>query len=583
MGNRSVVSGRIGFAAIASLLILGTVASPAEARHRHLRHHGHARHHLVHRAHGHHVARHGGYSPPFSDIVVDAKSGRILSGVDIDAPRHPASLTKVMTLYLLFEQLAKGKMTLQTELPVSRHAAAQAPTKLGIPAGSHLPVEAAIKSIVTQSANDMAVVVAEKIGGTEAHFAEMMTAKAHQLGMMHTNYADASGLPNPRQLTTARDLAILGRAIQESFPQYYHYFSVRHYTYAGRNMHNHNHMLNYVEGMDGIKTGFTNASGFNLLTSVHRDGRRIVSVVLGGTSWRGRDAIMAKLISANLERGANVRTARLIRDQDLPAGETRTAEADKTANQSVEASARPTPIPEAEPSHLRQVPVPHGTAHSLELAAVVPPLEHPTVRRFQPAVISATLKLPAAAPPETKSEEAVAPAALVKNVRYVRDGSTRAHVLAQATREPPHRTDVTPAALGWVAGPKGRPSHETEATRAINAIAPQHSSASKGVDRDSTASLPAKKAEADSGNADEKGWVIQIGATGTAELAHTLLDRAKVKNARVLASTHAITEKVQKGKTTIYRARFGGLQMASANAACKSLKRTGFSCFATKN
>lgn len=577
MGNPNVVSGRIGFAAIASLLILGTVSSPAEARHRH---HSHARHHISHRSHARHVAHHGGYSPPFSDIVVDAKSGRILSGVNIDAPRHPASLTKVMTLYLLFEQLAKGKLTLQTELPVSRHAAAQAPTKLGLPAGSHLPVEAAIKSIVTQSANDMAVVIAEKLGGTEAHFAEMMTAKAHQLGMMHTNYADASGLPNPRQISTARDLAILGRAIQESFPQYYHYFSIRHYSYAGRNMHNHNHMLNYVDGMDGIKTGFTNASGFNLLTSVHRDGRRIVSVVLGGTSWRGRDAIMAKLISANLERGSNVRTARLIRDQDLPAAETRTAEADKTANQSVEASARPTPIPEAEPNHLRQIAVPHGTAHSLELAAVVPPPEHPPVRRFQPAVISATLKLPTATAPEAKGEDA---ATLVKNVRYDRDGSTRAHVLAQATREPPRRADVTPAALGWVAGPSGRPSHETEATRAINAIAPQHSSASKGVDRESTASLPAKKAEPEADHATEKGWVIQIGATGTAELAHTLLDRAKVKNAKVLASTHAITEKVQKGRTTIYRARFGGLQMASANAACKSLKRTGFSCFATKN
>ena len=225
-------------------------------------------------------------SPAFSAIVVDANSGRTLYGVAEDGLRHPASITKVMTLYLLFEQLEKGAMTLQTRIPISEHAAAQEPSKLGVEPGETISVEDAIKAVVTRSANDVAVAIAEAIGHDESAFAEMMTRKAHALGMTNTVYRNASGLPNDEQVTTARDLTILARSLEERFPRYFKYFSTREFDYAGETIGNHNHLLGRVDGVDGIKTGYTRASGFNLLTSVHRDGRSLIAVVMGGRIGR---------------------------------------------------------------------------------------------------------------------------------------------------------------------------------------------------------------------------------------------------------------------------------------------------------
>ena len=232
----------------------------------------------------------------FAAMVVDGGTGRTLFADHENDLRHPASITKVMTLYLLFEKLRSGEMHLGDRIGVSRHAASMSPTNLGLRPGSTSAGEDAIKAIVTKSANDMAVAVAEAIGGDERSFADLMTNKAHALGMSRTQYVNASGLPDARQLTTARDLTVLGRAIHENFPTYYRFFSTPSFTYAGQVMPNHNHLLGRVEGMDGIKTGYTGASGFNLLTSVARDGHRIVSVVLGGRTAASRDRIMAGLI-----------------------------------------------------------------------------------------------------------------------------------------------------------------------------------------------------------------------------------------------------------------------------------------------
>ncbi|MGA8171253.1 MAG: D-alanyl-D-alanine carboxypeptidase family protein, partial [Methylocystis sp.] len=251
-------------------------------------------------------------------IVVDGNSGRTLFGVNENQQRHPASVTKVMTLYLLFEELEKGRLRLDSPLMISQHAAAQAPSKLGLEPGETIAVEHAIKAVVTKSANDIAVAIAENIGGDEESFARMMTSKAHALGMHGTHFANASGLPNSEQLTTARDLAVLGRAIQDRFPRYYRFFSTHSFAYRGSIMRNHNHLLGRVEGMDGIKTGYTAASGFNLLTSVHRDGRHIVAVVLGGATAGARDRYMASLIEDHIEDGAGARTARAI-TEDEPA------------------------------------------------------------------------------------------------------------------------------------------------------------------------------------------------------------------------------------------------------------------------
>ena len=251
-------------------------------------------------------------------IVVDGNSGRTLFAVNENQPRHPASVTKVMTLYLLFEQLEKGRLRLNSPLMISQHAAAQAPSKLGLQPGETIEVEHAIKAVVTKSANDIAVAIAENIGGDEDSFARMMTNKAHALGMHGTHFANASGLPNSEQITTAHDLAVLGRAIQDRFPHYYRYFSTHTFAYRGAVMRNHNHLLGQVEGMDGIKTGYTAASGFNLLTSVRRGGHHIVAVVLGGATAGARDRYMANLIEDHIDDGAGVRTAAAI-TEDQPA------------------------------------------------------------------------------------------------------------------------------------------------------------------------------------------------------------------------------------------------------------------------
>lgn len=236
----------------------------------------------------------------FSAIVIDEKTGREIWGVNENALRHPASLTKVMTLYMLFEALEHGKLTMSSRIPISAHAVAQDPSKLGLKVGQSLSVEDAIKAVVTRSANDIAVAIAEKLGGTESHFATLMTHKAHEIGMSRTLYRDASGLPNDQQLTTARDLALLGRTVQRRFPQYFHFFSLREFVYEGRVIPNHNHLLGHIEGVDGIKTGYTRASGFNLLTSVHRDHHALVAVVMGGISAPARDKLMAHIIATHI-------------------------------------------------------------------------------------------------------------------------------------------------------------------------------------------------------------------------------------------------------------------------------------------
>src|SRR6266513_2433337 len=250
-----------------------------------------------HQARQHHHEARESYNPAFSSIIVDGNSGATLSSNNPDASRHPASLTKIMTLYLLFERLDAGKMKLDTEMDVSEHASEQAPTKLDLRPGQSIAVEDAIKGLVTRSANDAAVVIAEAVAGDEGDFAKLMTRKARALGMTKTVYRNASGLPNDEQVTTARDQSTLGRAIQDRFPRYYRYFSTSVFNFRGQSIRNHNRLLGDVEGVDGIKTGYTRASGFNLVTSIHRGNRFLVAVVMGGASGGSRDARMRELIN----------------------------------------------------------------------------------------------------------------------------------------------------------------------------------------------------------------------------------------------------------------------------------------------
>jgi D-alanyl-D-alanine carboxypeptidase len=229
-------------------------------------------------------------------LIVDAQSGRVLSSDQADELRHPASLTKLMTLYLTFSALDAGKLSLNDALHVSTNALNAPPTKMGMTPNGTVAVRDAVMGLVTRSANDAAVLLAEALGGSEEAFAAQMTRKARQLGMVSTVYRNASGLPNPEQVTTARDMARLANALLRDFPHYYPVFSVLAYTYRGRSLENHNRMLASYAGADGLKTGYTNASGFNLVMSAVRDNRRLIGVVMGGHTASQRDRLMAELM-----------------------------------------------------------------------------------------------------------------------------------------------------------------------------------------------------------------------------------------------------------------------------------------------
>ncbi|MEM8636020.1 MAG: D-alanyl-D-alanine carboxypeptidase family protein [Pseudomonadota bacterium] len=234
----------------------------------------------------------------YASIVVDAETNDVLHARFADDPRYPASLTKVMTLYMLFDAIKAGSVSIHDELPVSRFADSQPASDLGLRAGATISVEDAIYALITKSANDVAVVVSERLGGSEERFAALMTVKAHQLGLSSTRFYNASGLPDERQVTTARDMARLAEALLEDHGDYYHYFSNERFTWRRTTYKNHNRLLESLPGVDGIKTGYTRASGFNLMTSAVRDGRRIIVIMLGGNSARARNTHVTQLVEA---------------------------------------------------------------------------------------------------------------------------------------------------------------------------------------------------------------------------------------------------------------------------------------------
>jgi D-alanyl-D-alanine carboxypeptidase len=250
------------------------------------------------------AAQNASANPKYSAIVVDAKTGKTLFARYADSPRYPASLTKMMTLYMVFEALDNRRISKSSKITISRNAAAEQPSKLGLKPGSTISVENAILALVTKSANDVATATGEFLGGSESGFARMMTQKARALGMKSTTFRNAHGLPNTAQKTTARDMAILGLALREHYPQYFGYFSTRSFSYGGRKYGNHNRLLGRVKGMDGIKTGYTRASGFNLVSTVENNGRSIVAVVMGGRTANSRNEHMAEIIAGYMPRAS---------------------------------------------------------------------------------------------------------------------------------------------------------------------------------------------------------------------------------------------------------------------------------------
>lgn len=454
-------------------------------------------------------------NPKFAAITVDARNGKVLFAENADAIRHPASLTKMMTLYVLFQDLANGKLSLNSPIRMSARAAGMAPSKLGVKAGNTITVETAIRALVVKSANDVAAAVAENLAGSEKAFADRMTRTARAMGMSRTTFANASGLPNPRQVTTARDMATLGLRLQRDFPQYYPYFRTRSFVFAGRTISGHNRLLGSYEGTDGIKTGYINASGFNLVSSVRRGDRRLVGVVLGGRSGASRDAYMKQMLTKNFgkARGGNTIAAY--------AGSSKGVR----------------------------------KADEQQQIAAAPATENKQQARKE-AAAKRLKKRGKEADPVTTATTAPPP---------VEQGDTEdglADLAAQAAQQAPPTVEEVPppmpADVGSAAG-----SAPAEAPFQVKTPAEQL------ADKAQIASIaPAPAAD----------WIINLGDYATKADAMAILQQSRKRTPNVLSGKTAQTVMVEKAGVVTYRARFSGFDQAAAASACKALKKQKTPC-----
>src|SRR3954454_4050052 len=577
----------------------------------------------------HHVRHHDSrpsYSPAFASIIVDGNSGATLSANNPDGLRHPASLTKIMTLYLLFERLDAGKIKLESDMEVSEHASEQAPTKLGLRPGQSIKVEDAIKGLVTRSANDAAVVIAEAIAGDEDDFAKLMTRKARALGMTKTVYRNANGLPNDEQVTTARDQATLGRAIQDRFPRYYRYFATTVFNYRGHSIRNHNRLLGNVEGVDGIKTGYTRASGFNLVTSMRRGNRHLVGVVLGGRSGGSRDATMRSLLAENLEKAATKRTVAAITERNPADGTVDGAEAE-TASRPAETAqsgsalaaaesslaASPTtrsiapvkpslmasaaaalPPAKAEQNKFEQqakpeaAPLTSGVIQTQQISAIpgsAEPMKPVKVKTVQ--VKAGPMKLASASPSQpvaapianaipARPEVAETSSAVVANVAEAKAEAAKEALRAAMPQQPAgHGTGngvlgVLPASS--LAQPQASHVQTLAFADPAPSVRPQQAV------QQNDAVKPAAPAVV------RTGWIVQVGALESESEAKQRIDLARTKASSLLSKADPFTETTtSKDNRTLYRARFAGLDKDQAEAVCKTLKRADISCMTVRN
>ena len=460
----------------------------------------------------------------YAAIVFDANSGKVLFSKNADAKRYPASLTKIMTLYILFEELEANRLTLSTKLPVSANAARQPPSKLGVKAGGSIKVEDAILALVTKSANDVAVVVAEGIGGSVSGFAARMNRTARALGMNSSTFRNPHGLPDGGQVTTARDLVRLAQAIQDRFPAYYPYFSKRSFTFRGTRIRNHNRLLGSVDGVDGIKTGYTRASGFNLVTNVNRDGRHIIAVVMGGKTASKRDAHMRSLIAKYLSKAT----------RGAPSAPVAIAEADAgvdTAAEAVAALAEEMRVPRSRPD------IEANDAEVLAYAAADAPDD----------VVGAAM---------AEAEDAVGDA------------------------EEPAEDDPIAARIQIASSVAEFADISVGEDDGSNPVARLKQLARIRAGVEDVIAAPAAASEGEGGG----GWHIQIGAVPTEEGAAALLEKAQAAMGQALASLQPVTQPVEHRGDMLYRARFAGLSdKAEARALCTKLKSKDFSCLAVPN
>jgi len=530
------------FSAITLALVWVSASTPAVAR-------GHHYHHL-HAARARFVAW-GTPTDPAKDaaLILDGETGRTLYSRNAAAERHPASLTKMMTLYLLFEAMKRGDLNMQSSISVSQHAAAQRPTNLHLYAGDSLSVETAIKAIVVRSANDVAVAIAEALGGTEGHFAELMTAKARALGMRDTFYHNASGLPDNLQITTANDLAILARHLAYDFPQYFPYFATPAFSFRGTTYVTHDNLIGRYDGADGIKTGYTGASGFNLVSSVVRNNMHVIGVVMGGRTARRRDAEMVRLLDNTF--GQIAQNPTLVARAGVPwrqvalnappvtaginiAPQTRGGEDEDAAESAPDESVDGQSNVIAPPA----MPMPHTSPLVASTAATAAP--PPVLAPAQPRVVVMQPSSPSAKTPQGSSMQTITMPTPTRKPFFIASANV-------PTPNPRPLADVTPSA---------KPTSDV----------------GEGDVGDIGAPSVLSRARA---------WAIQIGAFADTTQARSQLEAYAKRSMDVLGqAAQMIVPFKDLGGHTLYRARFGPFIERDARQVCSRLSQRGQTCFA---
>ncbi len=492
----------------------------------------------------------------YAAIVIDAATGEVIHQSNANKPLHPASLTKVMTLLLLFDALESGTVRLGDKIPITQNAANQQPSKLGLNPGSSIRVEDAILAVVTKSANDIAVAIGEYLGGSESRFALRMTRRAQDIGMTRTNFVNASGLHNPQQISTARDMATLARYIIVRYPNYYHYFSTKQFTYRGKTHTNHNRLMQTYAGMDGFKTGFVNASGFNLIASAKRGNERLIGVVFGGKSWKSRNDRMAELLDDGFVKTTQVASAGAAKPAAQPVAP------------AVIASAAPIPPPPQKPI-LDDVPATVAGADYTSLSA----LDQGRKVVIGPAGEQVAAYLPQVtdpAPQPDVTEKAVQNVKTAINRGDYSELTGEGDYDAATTRRV--ETGLMAAAVYKGEHEKVRQMQQIAATQnaAAPAIVPPAGNAYGNPDHVLKVPVAAQSAlpPAPVSNL----WSVQIGAYTSRVATEDALNLARQKLPATLTHASPIVVPLKTGEGLLFRARLGGFSQQQANEACRYFK-----------
>jgi D-alanyl-D-alanine carboxypeptidase len=494
-------------------------------------------------------------------LIIDGATGKVLYARNPNEERHPASLTKMMTLYLLFDGLKKGQVSLNSIIPVSAHAAAQKPTNLHLHSGDQLTVDLAIKAVVVRSANDVAVAIAEALGGTESHFAELMTAKARALGMRNTFYHNASGLPDNLQITTATDLSVLARHLAYDFPQYFHYFATPAFSYRGTYYATHDNLIGRYRGADGIKTGYTGASGFNLVSSVVRDNSHVIGVVMGGRTATRRDREMIRLLDTAFD--AIGRNPSLVARAQVPWQVAMNTAPSPNLNGSGSIIALPAGPPaegdDEDTAERRADADDAQDENSITPTAPVVAYNQPQQR---PAPMLPQQKPQLKPPVVVAVQQTSKPSAALNQQRP-----------AVVVPTVPQRPITAPPAAQ---APVAVASYQPKTVTALAQSAPR------------PAMRPVILGEGDVGDAGTTralfglhDWTIQIGAFADLNLARAQLAAYAEKSMDVLGQAQRIVVPFQSiDGQTLYRARFGPFVEREARQICARLTERGQTCFA---